>query len=61
MANSTHLWGCVLVRNAGGLQEVGALAPTFRVAQPGASAPEASGLKSPSQNFQSVGAEALTS
>src|SRR5260370_11197362 len=51
----------VLVWNASGILEVGASAPTFRVVNPGASAPEASGLKSPFQNFLYVGAEAPTS
>jgi len=55
MTNSADL---LPIGDAIGFQEVGALAPTFKVAKPRASAPEASGLKSPSKTFLPVWAEA---
>ena len=59
--HSAAVIGSALRWNKSGFQEAGALAPTFSIAKPGASAPEASGLKSPSQNYLPVGAKAPTS
>src|ERR1700674_4995731 len=53
--------GAGVISSDVGFPEVGAFSPDIQARPSWASAPEASGLKSPSQTFQYVGAEAPTS